>query len=219
MTAAISTASIPCLSTPCRKMPTTRRPSCSAHRAIWAPSDNWKITPSYYYQDRYANDVQNYWPLYSNPGSERYVDANPTQRTVPDTFYIPASKWKAIWGPSRWSRNFLLSPQGGDRLRRNTLQPGLLPGAAERRRGCARSAPVFARHLSAARRQRPAPAGGVTNYRSPASVDNDQQNMTQEIRAAVLGSRRRASSGPRACSSPQNRQTIWNRFMIRCSTS
>src|SRR5271170_7134221 len=49
--------------------------------AIWAPSDNWKVTPSYYYQDRYANDVQNYWPLYSNPSSDRFIDANPTQRT------------------------------------------------------------------------------------------------------------------------------------------
>ncbi len=58
--------------------------------AIWAPSDQWKVTPAYYYQDRYANDVQNYWPLYSNPGSDRFVDANPTQRTVPDTFYIPS---------------------------------------------------------------------------------------------------------------------------------
>ena len=60
--------------------------------AIWAPSDNWKITPSYYYQDRYENDQQNYWPLYSNPGDNRYVSADPTQRTVPDTFYIPALK-------------------------------------------------------------------------------------------------------------------------------
>ena len=60
--------------------------------AIWAPADNWKVTPSFFYQDRYANDVQNYWGIYSDPGNNRFVDANPTQRTVPDTFYIPAIK-------------------------------------------------------------------------------------------------------------------------------
>ena len=50
--------------------------------AIWAPSDNWKVTPSYYYQDRYANDVQNYWPLYSDPSSNRFVDAE-SRRSAP----------------------------------------------------------------------------------------------------------------------------------------
>jgi hypothetical protein len=28
------------------------------------------VTPSFYYQDRYRNDVESYWPLYSNPGSD-----------------------------------------------------------------------------------------------------------------------------------------------------
>src|ERR1017187_1888398 len=60
--------------------------------AVWAVSDQWKVTPSYFYQDRFANDVQDYWPLYSDPGNDHFVNANPTQRTVPDTFYIPALK-------------------------------------------------------------------------------------------------------------------------------
>ena len=90
--------------------------------AIWAPADNWKITPSYYYQDRYANDVQNYWPLYSNPSSDRYVDADPTQRTVPDTFYIPALKIEGDLGASRAHlQQLLFSPQGADRLRRHAV--------------------------------------------------------------------------------------------------
>src|SRR5208283_6067442 len=31
-------------------------------------------------------------PLYSNPGANRFVSANPTQRPIPDIFYIPALK-------------------------------------------------------------------------------------------------------------------------------
>src|SRR5450631_1594653 len=60
--------------------------------AVWAVSDQLTVTPSIYYQDRYRNDVENYWPLYSNPGSDRYVSANPTQRSSPDRFYLPALK-------------------------------------------------------------------------------------------------------------------------------
>jgi iron complex outermembrane recepter protein len=30
---------------------------------IWAPTDNWTVTPSFFYQDRYENDVQNHWGI------------------------------------------------------------------------------------------------------------------------------------------------------------
>ena len=51
--------------------------------AVWAPNDKLTVTPSYYYQDRYRNDVESYWPLYSNPGSNNFVNADPTQRSDP----------------------------------------------------------------------------------------------------------------------------------------
>ena len=90
--------------------------------AIWAPAENWKITPSFYYQDRYANDVQNYWASVFESRSNRYVDANPTQRTVPDTFYIPALKIEGDLGAVNLRLEyFVLSPQGRDRLRRHTV--------------------------------------------------------------------------------------------------
>ena len=60
--------------------------------AVWAPTEQLTVTPSFYYQDRYRNDVENYWPLYSNPDSNRFVNANPTQRSAPDRFYLPALK-------------------------------------------------------------------------------------------------------------------------------
>lgn len=138
--------------------------------AIWAPSDNWKITPSYYYQDRYANDVQNYWPLYSNPSADRYVDANPTQRTVPDTFYIPALKIEGDLGPVT-----LISNSSYYHRKEQTGYDGTLYNLGFYQTFFGGVFPLLdgdGLHLPP----------GATNYRSPASIDNDQQNLTQEIR-------------------------------------
>jgi outer membrane receptor protein involved in Fe transport len=138
--------------------------------AIWAPSDNWKITPSYYYQDRYANDVQNYWPLYSDPGANRYVDANPTQRTIPDTFYIPALKVEGDLGAVT-----LISDTSYYHRKEQTGYDGTLYNLGFYQTFFGGTFPLLdgnGLHLPA----------GATNYRSPASIDNDQQNLTQEIR-------------------------------------
>lgn len=138
--------------------------------AIWAPADNWKITPSYYYQDRYANDVENYWPLYSNPGADRYVDANPTQRTVPDTFYIPALKIEGDLGPV-----MLVSDTSYYHRKEQTGYDGTLYNLGFYQTFFGGVFPLLdgdGLHLPA----------GATNYRSPASIDNDQQNLTEEVR-------------------------------------
>ena len=164
--------------------------------AIWAPSENWKVTPSFYYQDRYANDVQNYWPLYSNPGANRYVDANPTQRTVPDTFYIPALKVEGDLGAVTFVSNSSYyhrkEETGYDGTLYNLGFYQTQPNAQEVAQGassiyptpwsgCVPSPPATncfplldgsGLHLPA----------GATNYRAPASVDNDQDNLTQEFR-------------------------------------
>ena len=66
--------------------------------AIWAASERWSVTPSVYYQDRYRNDDESYWPIYSDPSSDRYVSANPTQRDAPDTFWLPALKLGGLYG-------------------------------------------------------------------------------------------------------------------------
>jgi len=149
--------------------------------AVWAPNDQWKITPSYYYQDRYANDVQNYWPLYSNPGSDRFVDANPTQRTVPDTFYIPALKIEGDLGAVN-----LISNTSYYHRREETGYDGTLynlgfyqaQGAAPVI-GLSSFLPGVFPLLDGTGLHLPA---GATNYRAPASVDNGQQNLTEEIR-------------------------------------
>jgi iron complex outermembrane receptor protein len=143
--------------------------------AVWAPTDKLTVTPSYYYQDRYRNDVENYWPLYSNPGSDRFVSANPTQRSAPDRFYLPALKIEADLGATKLISNTSYyhrqEETGYDGTLYNLgfyqtffgsgyslLNPLLLDGTGV--------------HLPSS----------VSNYRSPASIDNAQQNITQEIR-------------------------------------
>ncbi len=143
--------------------------------AVWAPTDKITVTPSYYYQDRYRNDVESYWPLYSKPGNNRFVNADPTQRSDPDRFYLMSLKVEGDLGAAKLISNtsyyhrkeetgydgtlynlgfyqFYLGSGGG------LSQPLLLDGNGI--------------HLPA----------GATNYRSPASVDNGQQNITQELR-------------------------------------
>ena len=138
--------------------------------AVWAASEKWTVTPSIYYQDRSRNDVANYWPLYSDPGSNRYVSANPTQRSAPDTFYLPAVKIEGDFGASRLISNTSYyhreNTTGYDGTLYNLgfyqtllgLPSLLLDGTGI--------------HLPA----------GLESYRAPASVQNGQQNFTQEIR-------------------------------------
>jgi iron complex outermembrane recepter protein len=143
--------------------------------AVWAPSDKWTVTPSYYYQDRYRNNVESYWGLYSNPGNDNFVSADPTERSDPDKFYLPALKIEGDLGFAKLISNTSYfhrkEETGYDGTLYNLgfyqtflgpnytlLQPLLLDGDGV--------------HLPA----------GATNYQSPASIDNFQQNITQEIR-------------------------------------
>jgi len=143
--------------------------------AVWAPTEHLTVTPSIYYQDRYRNDVESYWPLYSNPSKDRYVNADPTQRSDPDRFYLTALKVEADLGATKLISNTSYyhrqEETGYDGTLYNlgfyqtffgpgftVLDPLLLDNNGV--------------HLPA----------GATNYRSPASVQNYQQNITEEIR-------------------------------------
>jgi outer membrane receptor protein involved in Fe transport len=139
---------------------------------LWAVNDRWTVTPSIYYQNRQLNDVSNYWPIYSNPGSDQYVSGNPTGRPTPDVFYLPALKIEGDFGSARLISNtsyyHRTDTTGYDGTLYNLgfYQTFILPGGA----------PLLLDgngvHLPA----------GATDYRSPASVDNGQMNFTQEIR-------------------------------------
>jgi iron complex outermembrane receptor protein len=165
--------------------------------AVWAPTDQWKVTPSFYYQDRYRNDVESYWPLYSRPSSDRLVSANPTQRSAPDRFYLPALKIEGDFGAFR-----LISNTSYYHRQEETGYDGTLynlgfyqtqPTAAAAALGATAVFPIANWNvpfplLDATGLHLPA---GATNYRSPTSIDNGQQNITQELRlqSADSGSR------------------------------
>ncbi len=122
------------------------------------------------------------------------MSANPTQRTIPDTFYIPALKVEGDFGAFK-----LISNTSFFHRKEETGYDGTLynlgfyqsqPNAQETAQG---ALAVFPTPWTC---QPPAQPNcfplldgnglhlppGATNYRAPASVDNDQENLTQEIR-------------------------------------
>jgi outer membrane receptor protein involved in Fe transport len=144
---------------------------------LWSPSANWRITPSIYYQDERKNDINNYWPLYSNPGNNNFVDADPTQRHVPDRFNLASLKIEGDLGAVTLISNTSFYDRHNQDGYEGTLYnlgfyqlfaylPPYATGA---------SYPLLdgnGIHLPA----------GALDYTSPSAVDNVQNNVTQEIR-------------------------------------
>src|SRR5258708_27874391 len=58
--------------------------------AVWAPTEKLTVTPSFYYHDRYRNNNEDYWPLYSNPHTDQFVNGYSTQPSDPDRLQLPA---------------------------------------------------------------------------------------------------------------------------------
>jgi outer membrane receptor protein involved in Fe transport len=139
---------------------------------LWAVNDRWTVTPSIYYQNRQLNDVSNYWPIYSNPGSDQYVSGNPTGRPSPDVFYLPALKIEGDFGSTKLISNTSYYHRADTTGYDGTLYNlgfyqtfMLAPGAPLLLDGDGIHMPA-----------------GLADYRSPASVQNGQMNFTQEIR-------------------------------------
>ena len=143
---------------------------------VWAVSDSVKVTPSFYYQDRYRNNVENYWPIYSNPGSNDYVNADPTRRSDPDLFWLPALKIEGDLGFAQLVSNTSFYHRKEETGYEGTLYNlGFYQSEVFGASALGSNYPLLdgnGIHLPA----------GATNYTSPASVDNGQQNFAQEIR-------------------------------------
>ncbi|HUO20640.1 MAG TPA: TonB-dependent receptor plug domain-containing protein, partial [Steroidobacteraceae bacterium] len=137
---------------------------------LWQINDKWSATPSIYYQDQYRNDIDNYWPLYSNPDDGKFVNADPTQRRVPDRFYLTALKIKGDVGFADLISNTSYyhrkeqSGYEGTLYNLGFYQLYAFPG----------------NDLLDAQGIHLPP--GAQNYTSPSTVDNGQQNITQEFR-------------------------------------
>ncbi len=150
--------------------------------AVWKPTDALTITPSFFFQNRQRHDVTIWWPTYSDPGSNKYINANPSQNPEPDVFYLPALNVQLDAGPVRlisttsyFHRNDQSDYEGTlynlsyyqsiglDEI--NPAGPGnLIPGFP--------LVDANGVHLPA----------GLTNYRSPNTVSNQQRNFTEELR-------------------------------------
>jgi iron complex outermembrane recepter protein len=144
--------------------------------AIWAVSDRWQVRPAFYYQSRVSNNTDDYWPLYSDPNRNRFVSADPDRRERPDKFYLPSLKITGEFGAFE-----LISDTSYYHRTDTSGYEGTIYNL-----GFYQSGGVFASvangypllldgngvHLPA----------GATDYRSPATVDNGQQNLVQEVR-------------------------------------
>jgi iron complex outermembrane recepter protein len=143
---------------------------------LWTPNDKWSFTPGIYYQDSKRNDINNFWPLYSDASAGKFINADPTQRRVPDKFYLASLR---IQGDLGWSQ-LISNTSYYDRTNQDGYEGTLynlgfyqiyafLPPYVSG------SYPLIdgnGIHLPP----------GASNYTSPSTVDNGQINITQELR-------------------------------------
>jgi iron complex outermembrane receptor protein len=146
---------------------------------IWAPNSDWTVTPVLFYQDRNENDVSNYWVSHSS--GSNFISGNPTRTPTPDKFYLPTLKvegkfdaFTLISNTSYFHRQEQTGYDGtiynlGFYQSQTTFPVFFLPWVS------GATYPMLddnGMHMPA----------GLANYRSPATIDNNQQNFTQEIR-------------------------------------
>ena len=143
---------------------------------LWTPNEKWSFTPAIYYQDSKRNDINNYWPLYSNPSNGKFVNADPTQRHVPDKFYLPSLKIQGDLGGAQFISNTSYYHRTNQDGYEGTLYNlGFYQLYAFLPPYVSGSYPLIdgnGIHLPP----------GATNYTSPSTVDNGQINLTQEFR-------------------------------------
>jgi outer membrane receptor protein involved in Fe transport len=148
--------------------------------ALWQPMDSLKITPSFFYQHRQRHDVTIYWPEYSNPSQDDFVSANPTPREEPDNFYLPALNVEADFGSVRlisttaYFHRSEISGYDGTLYNLGYYQTLISPAVSPPPPG----ASLFPLLDGSGIHLPP----GLTNYRSPATVTNQQSNVSQELR-------------------------------------
>ena len=145
--------------------------------ALWQPSDTLKITPSIFYQHRARRDVTIYWPQYSNPNRDLFVSANPTPRQEPDNFYLPAVNVEVNFGPATlisttaYFHRDEISGYDGTLYNLGYYQTLVSPGSST-------PSPYFPLLDGSGVHLPP----GLTNYRAPATVTNEQRNVSEELR-------------------------------------
>jgi iron complex outermembrane recepter protein len=144
--------------------------------ALWQPSDALRINPSVIYQNRARHDVTIYWPNLSDPGSDRFVSENPTSRGEPDKLYLPALTIQADLGPvqlistTAYFHRDELSGYDGTLYNLGYYQSQIPAYGIDQT--------VFPLLDGSGIHLPP----GLEDYRSPATVTNEQRNFSQELR-------------------------------------
>ncbi|HEX5210060.1 MAG TPA: TonB-dependent receptor [Steroidobacteraceae bacterium] len=146
--------------------------------AIWAINDRWQVRPAFYYQSRVSHNTDDFWPLYSDPDRNRLVSADPDRRERPDKFYLPSLRITGEFGAFELISNTSYYHRTDTSAYEGTIY----------NLGFYQSAAVF----NSLGQDPPLPLlldgsgvhlpDGATNYRSPATVDNGQQNFVEEVR-------------------------------------
>jgi outer membrane receptor protein involved in Fe transport len=157
---------------------------------LWAPSEKWSVTPSIYYQDVKEHNISNYWPLYSNPGSNNFVSADPNERNSPDTFYLPALKIQGDLGSATFISNTSFFHRENTTGYEGTLYNlGYYQTQNAAPIFCNPAVSQYCASIGASPWLVPFPlldGNGLhvpgLDYRAPSSVQNGQENITQEFR-------------------------------------
>ncbi len=155
---------------------------------LYAPSDSVTISPSIFYQNNRKHDVSTYWLSSGNPADGQYNNANPDRTPIPDEFYLPALKIEADFAKSRFISNTSYyhrkEETGYEGTVYNLSFYQSLGWPAAYNAGTTYIPLTFTNpadyplldqngvHLPA----------GFTNYRSPATIENQQESVTQEFR-------------------------------------
>jgi len=178
--------------------------------AKWVATPEITITPSVLYQSMRQNDISVFWPtvtgangqtLYSAPASNRFFNADPSPRPEPDHYWLPALKIESEVG----NASLISNTSYYDRSDVSGYE-GTIYNLGYYQTVASRGAITGANQIGTLAFQPPAsscpglvyplPASNyplidqyglhlppcVQNYRSPATVVNDQKIFTQEIR-------------------------------------
>jgi iron complex outermembrane recepter protein len=167
---------------------------------LWTPTSNVSVTPSVMFQNRERHDPSYYWPLYSDPNSNKFISANPTAQPDPDKYLLPALKITADFGSTEFISNSsyyrrrdlsgydgtlynlsyyqTLGWAGGETSALGTI-PATGSGPYAGSAPCAGQGFSCYPLLDGNGIHLP---GALSNYVSPASVTNNQDDITQEFR-------------------------------------
>jgi iron complex outermembrane recepter protein len=146
--------------------------------ALWQATDALRVTPAVFYQNRQQHAQTIYWPLYSDPDNDRYVNANATSHPNSDRFYLPSLNIEAELGSAKltsttsYFRRDALSGGDGTEFVLSLFQQYAYP-----------LAPLLGWQFPLIDQNgMHIPAGLENDYQDTQIVLNHQRNFTQEVR-------------------------------------